>query len=236
MIERGRHDELVARGGAYARLWDLHERWRREGLPILIELLSSGHAYDVFDAWSEERGCRVIVRTRRRRGDEGAGCCRAGSTHPNDRARVRDATATGRAGDAQRVHARRAAGARPRRPSSSAASSGSAVRYLHRNGVLHLDLKPDNLIAEGGRLKVIDFASRSRRGASARHRHRRWMAPEQLRGGEVGRPPTTCIGRVLAAAGGGDLVRDCLASIRGRPAVDPIERFDAAPVAARGSA
>jgi ATP-binding cassette subfamily B protein len=25
LIEQGRHDELVARGGTYARLWDLHE-------------------------------------------------------------------------------------------------------------------------------------------------------------------------------------------------------------------
>ena len=35
---------------------------------------------------------------------------------------------------------------------------GSAVRYLHRHGVLHLDLKPSNVIAEAGRAKLIDLS------------------------------------------------------------------------------
>ena len=58
VIERGRHDELLAQER------DLRARC---GGPVkryqLLELLSSGHACDTYDAWSHERGCRVIVRT-----------------------------------------------------------------------------------------------------------------------------------------------------------------------------
>ncbi|MGH2737147.1 MAG: protein kinase domain-containing protein, partial [Actinomycetota bacterium] len=34
----------------------------------------------------------------------------------------------------------------------------SAVGYLHRLGWLHLDLKPDNIVQEGGRAKVLDLS------------------------------------------------------------------------------
>lgn len=61
--------------------------------------------------------------------------------------------------------------------------------YLHGQGVLHLDLKPSNVIAEAGRAKIIDLSlarppGRMRAGIGT------WcyMAPEQARGGDVGPP------------------------------------------------
>ena len=60
----------------------------------------------------------------------------------------------------------------------------SAVQYLHRHNVLHLDLKPSNVVSERQLAKVIDLSitrspARDRKGA----RTPQYMAPEQARGG-----------------------------------------------------
>jgi serine/threonine protein kinase len=65
----------------------------------------------------------------------------------------------------------------------------AALRYLHRQGHLHLDLKPSNVVAEAGRAKLIDL-SIARPPGRVRAGTGTWcyMAPEQARGGEVGHP------------------------------------------------
>jgi eukaryotic-like serine/threonine-protein kinase len=150
----------------------------------LLELLSSGHACDTYDAWSEERGCRVIVRTGDVR-DEGRLLRRL--THPNI-VRVYEVhrdwivleTLSG-----STLAALRAGGPLSRDDAIEMARQlCSAIGYLHRMGWLHLDLKPDNLIADGGRLKLIDFSIAQRPGPlESGTGTRRWMAPEQEHGG-----------------------------------------------------
>ncbi|MDA0139823.1 serine/threonine-protein kinase [Solirubrobacter deserti] len=62
----------------------------------------------------------------------------------------------------------------------------SALRYLHGRGLLHVDVKPGNLIATGGRAVLIDLSmarppGRYRRGLGT------WcnLSPEQARGDEL---------------------------------------------------
>jgi serine/threonine protein kinase len=147
----------------------------------LLELLSSGHACDTYDAWSEERGCRVIVRT----GDVRAeGRLLRGLTHPNI-VRVYEVHRDWIVLETLSGSTLAALPALDRGDALEMARQlCSAVGYLHRKGWLHLDLKPDNLIADGGRLKVIDFSIAQRPGpVESGTGTRRWMAPEQEHGG-----------------------------------------------------
>jgi serine/threonine protein kinase len=166
----------------------------------LLELLSRGHACDTWDAWSHERGCRVIVRT----GDvrrEGRLLRRL--THPN----IVRAYEVHRDWIVLETLSGSTLAALLPLDRDDAIEMGrqlcSAVRYLHRQGWLHLDLKPDNLIADGGRLKLIDFSIAQRPGRiEPGTGTRRWMAPEQERGGFVSTATDVWgIGAVLRVVG-----------------------------------
>jgi serine/threonine protein kinase len=64
---------------------------------------------------------------------------------------------------------------------------GSATRYLHSEGWLHLDLKPSNVIIDGGFVKVIDLSlARPPGPVPAGVGTRPYLAPEQAGGGQAG--------------------------------------------------
>lgn len=164
----------------------------------LIERLRRGHALDVWDAWSLERGCRCIVKTIRpdrvadaevrtdfRREAE----LLTTLAHPHlvrgyeyvmgDRPALAMETLSGdtlaRLIDDAPLDSAEAA--------ELGLQVGSALHYLHQRGVLHLDVKPDNVVAEAGKAKLLDLSVARPIGTSARGIGT-WcyLSPEQARG------------------------------------------------------
>lgn len=165
----------------------------------VIEHLRRGNDLDVYDAWSEERGSRCIVKALRSDRDRSRArhsLLREGEllerfTHPHivrayetiaePTPMVVIETLTGAT-----LSVEIAEGPEPR--ADDVAHLGlqlaSAIRYLHRNGYLHLDLKPSNVIAEAGRAKLIDLSlarppGDAHPGIGTYH----YLSPEQARGG-----------------------------------------------------
>lgn len=175
------------------------------GVRVLGHLHRSNRL-DVYDAWCERRECRVIAKTLRpdRRSEK-----------PAVRALLREGHLLKRLAHPHLVRAYEVAEVprpvvimetltgetlehlilRSRLTAAELAVLGtqlaSALRYLHSERVVHLDLKPANVIAEAGRAKVIDL-SHARAPARVRPGGGTWcyMAPEQSAEERSDRRPT----------------------------------------------
>ena len=193
------------------------------GYEVIAHLHRSNN-FDVYDAWSAERASRCIAKTpipdliedkQLTRGLFREGRLLKRLTHPHivrayetirePRPTLILETLTG----ATLAYLIDTA---PRRlPLTDIAHLGlhlcSAVQYLHRHGILHLDLKPSNIVSECQRAKILDLSiarppGRVKEGAGTRN----YMAPEQARGDHVDPAADVWgIGAVLFEAATGEL-------------------------------
>ncbi|MEU9076652.1 serine/threonine-protein kinase [Kitasatospora sp. NPDC048538] len=170
------------------------------GYPVLAHLCRTGWL-DVYDAWSEERDCRCVVKVLRpdRRRDRRLrerllqeGRWLTGFTHPH----LVRGYGTGEHPQPYAVletltgeTLAHLIDRRSRRPAATdLALLGlhlcSAMRYLHGQGLLHLDLKPSNIVIDCRHAKVLDLSiarppGRGRPGIGTDG----YLAPEQADGG-----------------------------------------------------
>jgi serine/threonine protein kinase len=207
------------------------------GYPV-IALLRRGDALDVYDVWSEERDCRCVAKALRpdRRADRVArarlrheGRLLIGFSHPH---LVRAYELVNRPSPVLILETLTGEtvghlfAASRRLPARDVAFLGihlcSALHYLHRHDVLHLDIKPSNIMAECGTAKLMDLSiarppGPGRRGVGTPQ----YMAPEQASGGFLSAATDVWgVGGVLFEAITGE--RPCGA--RGGPAPDGTER------------
>jgi eukaryotic-like serine/threonine-protein kinase len=165
----------------------------------VIAHMRRGNDLDVYDAWSEERRARCIVKTTRpdredvdrvRRAVLREGALLERLTHPHIVRAYETLTTpapvvvletlTGQT----LAHLIETADAVARDEIAQLGLQlGSALHYLHAHRILHLDLKPSNVIAEGPRAKLIDL-SLARPPGEARPGIGTWhyLSPEQARG------------------------------------------------------
>ena len=146
----------------------------------VVSLLRRGHRLDVYDAWSATRASRCVVKVvlpdRRHEHHVGAELVREGELlgqldHPHW-ARVYEVieeplqavvleTMGGTTLAAMLDDERRL---RPADAVLLGIQVGSALRYLHHRGWLHLDLTPSNIVVEAGRARVLDLSLAGRPG------------------------------------------------------------------------
>ncbi|MFJ2721627.1 serine/threonine-protein kinase [Streptomyces sp. NPDC087437] len=170
---------------------------------VILEHLARTGWLDVYDAWSEERDCRCVIKVVRpdHRGERRLGerllregrwlrdfahphLVRGYDTLKSPEPLVVLETLTGET-LSHLVHRMR------RRPAATdvallGVQMCSAVHYLHGRGLLHLDLKPANVVVDRGHAKVLDLSlARPPGPAPAGLGTCCYLAPEQARGGPL---------------------------------------------------
>jgi eukaryotic-like serine/threonine-protein kinase len=169
----------------------------------VVEHVSRNQALDVYDVWDDGRYCRSVAKTLRpdRLGEERAtarlrleGELLRRFTHPH-LVRAYETLEEPQtivvletlSGETLAAHI---AERTTRMPAAELALLGlqiaSAVRYMHREGYLHIDLKPSNVVLDLGVAKVLDLSLARppgpvRPGVGTRC----YLAPEQARGEDV---------------------------------------------------
>ncbi|MBA3524161.1 MAG: serine/threonine protein kinase [Geodermatophilaceae bacterium] len=193
----------------------------------VLGLLHEGHRITVYDAWDDGRDCRVVAKALRpdHAGDrQGArqlrseGRLLAALTHPHvvrhyDTLRTPDPVVVLETLPGHTVDALLDEHERLALPDvlHLGLQLCSAIGYLHRSGWLHLDVKPANVIADGGgRAKLIDLSIARRPGPGVPGLGTRgYLPPEQAVGGVLG--PAADVWGI------GGLLYECLAGEPARP-------------------
>jgi serine/threonine protein kinase len=196
------------------------------GYEVIAHLHRSNN-FDVYDAWSEDRVCRCIAKTpipdlledkELTRGLFREGRLLKRLTHPHivrtyETIRKPHPTLILETLTGATLAYLIDTGSR-RLPLTDIAHLGlhlcSAVHYLHRHGILHLDLKPSNIVSECQRAKILDLSIARPPGRGAKDAGtRNYMAPEQARGDYLGPAADVWgIGAVLFEAATGELPFD----------------------------
>ena len=193
----------------------------------VIAHLHRSNNFDVYDAWSEERACRCIAKTpipdcledkALTRGLFREGRLLKKLTHPHivrayetigdPRPTLILETLTGETLE-HMIETRQR-----RLPLTDIVHLGlhlcSAVHYLHRHDILHLDLKPSNIVSERGLAKVLDLSIARSPGQGQKGMGTlEYMSPEQARGGFLSAAADVWgIGAVLFEAATGEVPFD----------------------------
>jgi serine/threonine protein kinase len=166
----------------------------------VLGLLRRGHDFETYDAWSEERHARCVVKT-----------IVPGRRNPDNRVRLRREGGLLTALDHPHLVRGYEVRSRPLTMLAMETLTGvtlsyqlrrrrlyvpevawlgvqlaSALRYLHAQGVLHLDVKPGNVIIGGGRARLFDLSLAQPSGpVDAGLGTADFLSPEQGLGGEV---------------------------------------------------
>jgi serine/threonine protein kinase len=192
-----------------------------------ITHLHRSNNFDVYDAWSEERACRCIAKVpgpdrvddpkvSRRLFREGRlleklthpHIVRAYETIRSPRPTLILETLTGETLQ-HMIESRQR-----RLPLRDIIHLGlhlcSAVHYLHRHDILHLDLKPSNIVSEHGLAKLLDLSIARRPGRGEKGMGTlEYMSPEQASGAILGTAADVWgIGAVLFEASTGEVPFD----------------------------
>ncbi|MGI8909189.1 MAG: serine/threonine-protein kinase [Rubrobacteraceae bacterium] len=219
----------------------------------VIEHLHQSNHYDVYEAWSEERACRCIAKVLRqdevgdrtsRRALIREGRLLESLTHPHI-ARAYEVIESPRTALILETLTGETLGylideSYRRLSIKNIAFLGlhlcSAIHYLHRHDILHLDLKPTNIVSERGLARVLDLSvARAPGKCHAGVGTRNYMSPEQARGGVLGPAADVWgIGAVLFEATTGEVPFDGEDEIRyeqlERP-IEPIREYRRTPAA-----
>ncbi|MHA6805773.1 serine/threonine-protein kinase [Salinifilum ghardaiensis] len=171
----------------------------------VVAHLRRGTRLDVYDLWSAERACRCVGKTLRpeRAGDhQAAGCLRNEGvmltqlTHPH-LVRGYEITAT-HAAPARPVVITETLGGNtlgylianeehiaPLDVAVLGIQLCSVLAYLHQRGWVHLDVKPSNIVASGGRAVLLDLSLACRIGEHSSAGTFDYLSPEQARGDQM---------------------------------------------------
>lgn len=172
------------------------------GYEVLAHV-SRSKVLDIYDLWSERRDCRCIGKVLRpdHEGDQAAvarlldeGRLLLGLTHPHvvrayelltepQPTLVLETVSGATLGHLIRSSPRRLALADV---AELGLQLAAALHYLHAEGILHLDVKPANVVSDRGFAKLLDLSLALTPGPCPRGRGTRlYQSPEQARGEDV---------------------------------------------------